>query len=171
MRQAFRLDLKKFWPILTGLGCYYPDGSQIEKLFQEIIFLSEVATCFNRWKKYEVLTRSTTFLNQVFCSFWHQMSKSISFLGPQTVANSHCTLMHLGHIHSSLLFEVTFRHFLTRRFSYNLVIFGIFLPISPKVQENKGLQNHHEFFKNPVRFLDIKNASVCTVRRFYSYQK
>ena len=39
--------------------------------------------------------------------------------------------------------------------------------ISPKVQENKGLQNHHEFF----RFLDIKNASVCTARRFYSYQK
>ena len=33
IRQAFRLDFKKFWPILTGLGCYYPDGSQIEKLF------------------------------------------------------------------------------------------------------------------------------------------
>ena len=33
IRLAFRLDLKRFWPILTGLGCYYPDGSQIEKLF------------------------------------------------------------------------------------------------------------------------------------------
>ena len=109
-------------------------------------FFVRSCNLLNRWKKYEVLTRSTTFLNQVFCSFWHQMSKSISFLGPQTVANSHSTLMHLGHIHSSLLFEVTFRHFLTLRFSYNLVIFGIFLPISPKVQENKGLQNHHEFF-------------------------
>ena len=78
--------------------------------------------------------------------------------------------MPLGQIHPNLLFEVTFRHFLTLRFSYNLVIFEIFLPISPKVKENKGL-NHHEFFKNPVRFLDIKNASVYSARRFYSYQK
>ena len=70
--------------------------------------------------------------------------------------------MPLGHIHPNLLFEVTFRHFLTLRFSYNLVIFGIFLPISPKVQENKGLQNHHEFFKNPVRFLILKTHQ-CTL--------
>ena len=144
---------------------------KLKSYFRKLYFFVRSCNLLNRWKKYEVLTRSTTFLNQVFCSFWHQMSKSISFLGPYTVANSHCTLMHLGHIHSSLLFEVTFRHFLNHYQVFysaifiQLVIFGIFFPISPTVQENKGLQNHHEFFKKPVRFLDFKNASVCNARR------
>ena len=47
-------------------------------------------------------------------------------------SGAQCTLIHFVHIHSNLLFEVKFWHFL-------IIIKFFFHPISPKAQENKSL--------------------------------